>query len=343
MTKVLLTGGSGFIAAHILEQLLSKGHKVVTTVRSEEKAKLIRDAHSDLSEDQLKVLITPDIAQPDAYDEAVKVPGIEVVLHTASPFHYNFTEAEELLGPAVVGTTSILKAIVRDAPSVKRVVVTSSFAAILSEKTLKDPNTTYTEAAWNDVTREDAHRNKALAYRASKTLAERAAWDFVADKSNGAKFTLATVNPPLVLGPVVRPQSLDKINTSNERVRNLITGAWRESGVADTGVALNWVDVRDCAEAHIFAGLDKAEQCAGKRLWTNAGEFSNREIYEAIRKNFPEFEGKLPPPELKGGEKPPQEERYRWDASKTYETLGIQWKSLEESIVDAVKSLKPLL
>lgn len=77
--------------AHILEQLLAKGHRVVTTVRSEEKAAPIRAAYPDKSSDELNVVIVPDIAKPDAFDEVVKIPGIEVVFHTASPFYFNFS------------------------------------------------------------------------------------------------------------------------------------------------------------------------------------------------------------------------------------------------------------
>jgi len=77
--------------AHILEQLLTKGHSVVTTVRSEEKAAPIRAAYPDKTSDELSIVIVPDIAKPDAFDEVVKVPGIEVVFHTASPFYFNFS------------------------------------------------------------------------------------------------------------------------------------------------------------------------------------------------------------------------------------------------------------
>lgn len=76
--------------AHILEQLLQKGHDVVTTVRTEEKAKKIREAYPD-KKDHLDIRVVPDIAKPGAFDEVVQVPGIEVVLHTASPFHFNFS------------------------------------------------------------------------------------------------------------------------------------------------------------------------------------------------------------------------------------------------------------
>ncbi|KAF7526382.1 hypothetical protein G7054_g10788 [Neopestalotiopsis clavispora] len=176
MTKVLLTGGSGFIAAHILELLLQRGHEVVTTVRSEDKAAKIREAHAGA---KLSVVIVPDIAQPDAFDEVVKTPGLEVVLHTASPFHYKWSDPKtELLDPAIIGTTSILKAIKRSAPGVKRVVITSSFASILSDAGLADTSTVFSEKDWNPSTYEDGLKDhKPTSYRVSKTLAEKSAWD----------------------------------------------------------------------------------------------------------------------------------------------------------------------
>ncbi|KAH6690196.1 ketoreductase [Verticillium dahliae] len=127
MVKVLLTGGSGFIGGHILEQLLEQGHDAVVTVRSEDKAQKIRDDYKDLAAGRLTVAIVPDIAREDAFDEVVKSPGLEAVLHTASPFHFNFTDPKkDLIDPAVIGTTAILQALHRSAPGVKRVVITSS-------------------------------------------------------------------------------------------------------------------------------------------------------------------------------------------------------------------------
>ncbi|KAK4228905.1 hypothetical protein QBC38DRAFT_473724 [Podospora fimiseda] len=343
MTKVLLTGGSGFIAAHILEQLLAKNHTVVTTVRSEDKAAKILEAYPEqASSGALTVAIVPDIAKPDAFDEVVKFPGLEVVLHTASPFHFKFTDPKkELIDPAVIGTTAILRAIARSAPSVRRVVVTSSFAAIMSEASIGDSNTVFSEASWNPVTINDIHNSPATAYRASKTLAEKAAWDFVSDPSNGAKFDLATINPPMVFGPVVHYLStLESINTSNARIVDAIKGKWREE-IPSTGQALIWVDVRDVAAAHIKAGLEIPE-AGGKRLFTTSGWFSNSEIAAVLRKNFPEDADKLPTEETKGGELPPAGDRFGYDNSKTTELLGIQWIGLEKSVVDTVKSLKKI-
>ncbi|KAK6225879.1 NAD dependent epimerase/dehydratase [Colletotrichum tabaci] len=337
MTKILLTGGSGFIAAHILEQLLARGHSVVTTVRSEDKAQKIRDAHKDLDASRLTVAIVPDIAREDAFDEVVKTPGLEAVLHTASPFHFNWTDAKkELVDPAVVGTTAILRALKRDAPGVKRVVVTSSFASIIDEAKLEDPATVFTEKHWNPVTLEDIGRSPATAYRASKKLAEKAAWDFVEQEKPG--FDLVTVTPPLVLGPVVHHfADLSSINTSNERVVDLVKGKWKDA-VAPTGAAYLWIDVRDLALAHVLA-LEKAE-AGGRRLFTTAGWFSNAEIAAVVRKNFPELKDRLPAEGTKGGELPPKDKVYGYDDSETAKILGIKWRTLEESITDLVKDIK---
>jgi nucleoside-diphosphate-sugar epimerase len=209
MTRVLLTGGSGFIAAHTLAQLLKHGHSVVTTVRTQAKADKIKAAYPNYVEKgQLGFAIVPDIAQPTAFDEAViSYPPFEAVLHTASPFHFNVTDVQnDLLDPAVIGTTGILRSIKKSAPTVKRVVITSSFAAIVNP-TLPNNGVghVYTEEDWNPITREQAEENAMSGYRASKTFAEKAAWDFV--EKEKPNFTVATINPPMVFGPIVSRSS----------------------------------------------------------------------------------------------------------------------------------------
>lgn len=318
----------------------------------------------------------PDIARPGAFDDVVKTPGLEVVVHTASPFHFNISmllcrlrypkntrtkrlisippddPQKDLIDPAVNGTTGLLRAVARSAPAVRRVVVTSSFAAILDAARLADPATTFTEASWNPVTLADIHAHPSMAYRASKTLAERAAWDFVqnGDHSDPANnepkpptFDLVTVNPPLVFGPVVHHlASLDSINTSNERIVALVQGRWRtpDKVLPDTG-NVNWVDVRDVAEAHVAA----VEQpgLGGRRLFATAGVYSNRAILDIVRRHFPELRDKLPAEDATGGDLPPEDKMARVDNSETTKALGVQWRPLETTIVDTVNSLKPFL
>ncbi|KAH9896392.1 NAD dependent epimerase/dehydratase [Xylariomycetidae sp. FL2044] len=338
MPKVLLTGGSGFIAAHVLELLLKRGHEVVTTVRSEAKASKIRAAHPGA---KLTVAIVPDIAAADAFDEVIRQnPGLEYVQHTASPFHYKWTDAKtELLDPAINGTTSVLRAVRAHAPSVRRVVITSSFASILTESQLGDPSRTFSEADWNPSTYEDGVRGpKPTSYRVSKKYAEKAGWDFVAQEKPG--FNLATICPPLVFGPVAHHlDSLAGINTSNERLVELLRGEWKKTSDGElppTGTYL-WVDVRDVALAHVNA-MERAE-AGGKRFFCVAGHFCNREVLDAARKNLPELADKLPGDDVKGGGYP-EGGVYGYDNKRATEVLGIDWIPLEKSVVDTIKSLQ---
>ncbi|GAP83645.2 putative NAD dependent epimerase dehydratase [Rosellinia necatrix] len=335
MPKVLLTGGSGFIATHILGLLLERGHEVVTTVRTEEKAKIIRDAHPGA---KLTVAIVPDIAQPNAFDEVVQTPGLEYVQHTASPFHFKFKDAKtEILDPAIKGTTSILEAIKKYAPGVKRVVITSSFAAILTAEELGNPKKTWSEADWNPNTLEDGITGPpGTTYRVSKTLAEKAAWDFVAaEKPN---FDIATINPPFVFGPVVHHlSSLADINTSNGNMVALIVGRWKAE-IPPTGVHL-WVDVRDVAKAHVAAMERPA--AGGSRFFVTTGYFANKEIVPIVRNAFPQLADKLPEDGVQGGDYPggSVENVYGYDNSKATTVLGIDWIPLEKSVTDTIGSL----
>lgn len=129
--------------------------------------------------------------------------------------------------------------------------------------------------------------------------------------------------------------SLDALNTSNQRVRNLLQGKCKEE-IPDTGTFI-WIDVRDLALAHVKA-IEIAE-AAGKRFFITQGYFSNKEICEIIRKHFSEYAKELPGKEVKGGGYP-EGGVYKFDNARTRSVLGIEFRGLEESIVDLVKSLK---
>lgn len=106
-----------------------------------------------------------------------------------------------MLDPAVIGTTGILKSIKKSAPSVKRVVITSSFAAIVDPSKGNWPGHDYSEEDWNPITQKEAEESPVSAYRASKTFAEKASWDFL--EKEKPNFSIATINPPMVFGPIV--------------------------------------------------------------------------------------------------------------------------------------------
>ena len=283
-----------------------------------------------MPKNRLSYVIVEDIALTGAFDKAViSDPPFDAVLHTASPFHFNIVDPQkDLIDPAVMGTTGILKALKEKAPSVRRVAITSSFAAIVNPK--GHPKK-YDESIWNPVTLEEALGDKFTAYRGSKTLAEKAAWDFMENEK--PSFQLSTLCPPFVFGPVVHYlNSLESLNTSNARVRDIMQGRMKEK-LIPTGTFI-FVDVRDLALAHVRAV--EVPEAAGQRFLITAGYMTNKDIVEIIRRNFPDMASNLP-------SKPQSdmpEDIYEYDNTRSLRILGLKYRSLEECVMDTVKSLQ---
>lgn len=235
----------------------------------------------------------------------------------------------DLLKPAIQGTTEVLKAIQKFNPSVKRVVITSSFASIVDVNKGARPGYTYTEKDWNPVTYEEAAKkdtNGAVAYCASKVLAEKAAFDFV--KTQKPNFTVSTICPPMVYGPAAHTiDSLDKLNTSSADIYRLCNGS--EKTVPDTQF-FAWVDVRDVGEAHRLA-YEKPE-AAGERYFITNGNFTYQQICDIIRKDFPEKRSLTP----EGTPGAPLPDVYKVSNAKAKAELGLSFHSLETCIHDQV-------
>ncbi len=253
MSTVLVTGGSGFIGAHTILQLLAGGHQVRTTVRSLKREGDVRamlkvggvEAGNRLS------FIAADLEKDAGWREAVA--GCEYVLHVASPLPPSVPKNEdELIAPAREGTLRVLRAS-RDA-GVRRVVLTSSFAAI--GYGYKSRTAPFNETDWTDLDGEVV-----APYQKSKTLAERAAWDFMAKE--GAALELSVVNPVGVFGPVLGPD----YSASILIVQRMMDGALPGAPQLYFGV----VDVRDVADLHIRAMAHPAAK--GERFLAIAGDF----------------------------------------------------------------------
>lgn len=131
--RVLVTGGSGYLAGHIIDQLLQRGHSVVTTTRTQAKASGLLRRYAQHGKDVFDVVIVEDIAVEAAFDQAVvSTPPFDAVCHPTSPFYFDVTDIQkELLEPAIMGTIGILRSIKAHAPSVRRVVITSSLASMI--------------------------------------------------------------------------------------------------------------------------------------------------------------------------------------------------------------------
>jgi len=253
MSTVLVTGGSGFIGSHSILQLLAAGHQVRTTIRNLKREgdvrAMLRVGGSE-TEDRLS-FIEADLTGDPGWPEAVA--GCDYVLHVASPFPETVPKNEdELIVPAREGALRVLRAS-RDA-GVKRVVLTSSFAAIGYGH--KPQQTPFDETSWTDPKGEDV-----LPYAKSKTLAERAAWEFMAAEGGGLE--LSVVNPVGVFGPVLGPD----YSTSILLVQRMMDGAMPGCPRLSFGI----VDVRDVVDLHIRAMTDPAAR--GERFLAVAGDF----------------------------------------------------------------------
>lgn len=249
--KVLVTGGTGFVGAQCVLQLLQKGYKVRTTLRSMNKKNDVLAMMKVGGIDKIENLefIETDLTKDTNWDLAVE--GCDFVLHVASPIYLKIPKDEnEMILPAVEGTIRVLRA-ARNA-GVKRVVITSNFGAVgYSEK---HPTKLITEESWTDP------NEKGLgAYLKSKVFAERAAWKFM--EKEGGEMELSVVNPAGIFGLSLGPE----ISSGFELLKRLLDGSMRWVPNIPMGI----VDVRDVADLHIRAMTNP--KASGERFLAVSG------------------------------------------------------------------------
>jgi dihydroflavonol-4-reductase len=269
--RILVTGGSGFIAGQTILALLNKGYTVRATVRAMNKvdaiADLVRENGGNVNALEYAVA---DLTSDDNWDKAIA--GCDGVFHMASPFPLNMPEdPQELIGPAVDGTLRVLTAASK--AGVRRVVLTSSIAAVAYGQGGRD--SLFTEADWTNTEGPDV-----TPYVQSKTFAEKAAWDF-AEKTD---IQLSAINPGLVLGPVLDPRH----GTSVELIKMMMSGAMP----AAPNFGFNIADVRDVAAAHIAAF--ESTEAIGKRFNCCDSWMMMNEVGQTIKSTFPKEGRKAP-------------------------------------------------
>jgi dihydroflavonol-4-reductase len=335
-SPVGVTGASGFIASHIVAQLLERGYRVRGTVRSLAKTKDHEHLRKLPGAAERLELVEADLLAPGAFDAAVA--GTTHVMHTASPYVLDAKDPQrDLVDPALQGTRNVLGSC-KKAGSVKRVVLTSSMAAITDEP---EGDHVLTEADWN--TKSTLERNP---YYLSKTLAEREGWRIVEEDKPG--FDLVVINPFLVVGPSLSPG----INTSNQIFVDLLSGTY--PGIMN----LTWgfVDVRDVARAHVLA-METAN-AAGRHVC--AGEtIAMRSLVEMLRSTgwggyklpklgmdcaVGDFAAKLASylqPKGVGAYLRTHVGRVpRYDNGKIQRELGLKFRPLEETVRDTLDDLR---
>lgn len=272
MKTVLLTGAGGYIGKHVALQLLNKGYAVRASVRDLKRSEEIRVAitphlASGIDLQTALTFVVLDLEKDAGWDQALA--GVHVLMHTASPFPIASPENEDdIIRPAVDGTLRALRAAKK--AGVKRVVLTSSVAAVYGSD-LPAGVSEFDETMWTDVT----HPVGRVAYTKSKTLAEKAAWDFI--KSEASDIALTTINPVLVLGA-----PLDRnFGSSISVVERVLNG--KDPMLPDLRFGI--VDVKDVAKMHVDC-ID-VESTFGQRILASSQTLSFVDIAKIIKSAYP--------------------------------------------------------
>lgn len=316
---VVVTGGSGFVGGHCIVRLLAAGYPVRATVRTKARADEVRStvAARGADDDAALTFAHTDLSADDGWAEAVA--GATYVLHVASPFPLvQPDDAQDLIVPAREGTLRVLRA--AQAAGVRRVVVTSSFAAIGYGR---DPgDQPFDEETWSDV-----DSPAATPYVKSKTIAERAAWDYVRSTPDAPE--LAVLNPVAIFGPVLGPH----LSTSMELVKQMLAGEWPGIPQGFTNV----VDVRDVADLQLLAMTHAA--AAGQRFLAVAGEpMSLESIAEVLRERTGPAAARIPTESI-DFTVPGLGTRRRVSNAKARRLLGWDPRPNEQVLVDTAESL----
>ncbi|XP_057956394.1 phenylacetaldehyde reductase-like [Malania oleifera] len=310
---VCVTGASGYIASWLVKLLLRRGYTVKASVRDLNDPKRTEHLLKLEGAKERLFLFKANLLEEGSFDSVVN--GCEGVFHTASPFFTNTTDPKaELIDPAVKGTLNVLISCAKT-PSVKRVVVTSSTAAVSYTGRPRTTNVVVDETWFSNP---QICKESKLWYVLSKTLAEEEAWKFVKEKG----IDMVTINPAMVIGPLIQPT----LNTSAAAILNLLNGAQ-----TFPNVSFGWVNVKDVANAHILAFENPSANgryCLVERVahyW---------EIVQTLRRLYPG----LPLPEKCEDDKPFMP-TYKVSVERA-KSLGIDFASLEASLMETVESLK---
>ncbi|XP_058752363.1 cinnamoyl-CoA reductase CAD2-like [Vicia villosa] len=309
---VCVTGASGFIASWIVKFLLQRGYTVRATVRDPSNPKKVDHLIKlDGAKERLQ-LFKADLLEDGSFDSIIQ--GCHGVFHTASPVRHVVDDPQtELIDPALKGTLNVLKSCAKS-PSVKRVVFTSSVAAVALNTRLKNPEVIVDETWFSDP---DFCRESQLWYPLSKTLAEAAAWEFV----NENKIDMVVINPTMVAGPLLQPE----VNESVELILNLI------NGIPFPNKAFGWVNVKDVADAHICAY--EIASASGRYCLSERG-VHYAELVTILHDLYPA---------IQISDKCEDEEPYltTYQISKEKaKSLGIEFTPLEVSLKETVESFR---
>lgn len=350
---VLVTAVNGFIASWTAKAFLDAGYNVRGTTRSAKSSQSMLEVEpfkSYASDGRFSIVQVPDITLPGAFDDAVR--GCHAIAHTASPMALNFTDPEPVINTAVQGVRSVLDSAHfssgTGSSTVKSFVLLSSIAAVVGKKPDDDATYTFTEADWDNVSEKEVARlgkqtPSMVIYKASKTAAERAMWDFQRDKK--PSFTMTAINPVYVWGPpLLFPEDPEDLNMTAKIVWTVLSG---QEIPPPFGGSNGSVDVRDVARLILFAVQEK-EKANNQRFIAASGIRSHQAVADILREIYPARrdiikvgnpgEGYLPDYSVPKNNSAP-----KVDNSKAVRVTGKDWIGPRQSVIDAAKALERYL
>ncbi|KAI5959579.1 uncharacterized protein KGF55_005223 [Candida pseudojiufengensis] len=334
---VFVTGATGFIAQHIVKQLIEKGYKTIGSVRSNEKGENLKSLikQAGLDSKLFSYVVVPDIIKKESFDKVFEEnPEITVVLHTASPVDFSVKDVQKgLVDPAVIGTKNILSS-AQQHKNIKHLVITSSTATVQDTTGNRPSTELVTEKSWNPITHDDlkSPSDGQLGYSLSKTLAGKEVVKFF--ENSNPHFTITSVLPTYVFGPqAFEVKDPNQLNHSAEIVNQVLKSKPGDTLPEQVGT---FIDVRDVAHAHLKA-FEIADKTNGKRLVTANTYWTNPLIAHIINKNFPDL--KIAKGSIELSDKEIKDKGQKFDFSATREILGFDYVPLEKSVVDSVKQI----
>jgi len=326
---VLLTGATGFVGAHVFTALLSSGYKIKATIRSPSKGEFLSKKYATQISD-FTFAIVPDLQAPGALDSAVE--DVDYIVHLASPYFTATNDPiKELVEPAVNGTKNVLASALK-APKLKKLLLLSSFASVVDLSKNPRPGYVYTEKDWDPITPTQAAENGIYGYHASKTFAERAAWDLWRDAKGKGEigWDLCTFCPPMIYGPPIHEVHVEKgIEGLNTSVSRLLLGIKGKDPAFAPEVATpglpHWIDVRDVAAACMRALA--LEQGVAERFLLCSSVKYYEDGLQGLREKGVKGLGEV-------GKKCNPGDHFDIDVSKVKTVLGMEFRPFERTVED---------
>ncbi|TLD27650.1 NAD(P)-binding protein [Venturia nashicola] len=331
MPHTLVTGANSYVAAHIIDALLSQGHRVTGSVRRQSAGSAILSSNPSWAA-KLDFVEIKDYAKPGIWDDVFRARKFDYIFHVAAPLLDNPANVdydEHFLRPSVEGNLSLLRSANEFAPTLKAIAMTGSINALTTGDDL--PARILTNTSWNTITPQAARaaNHPFISYCSSKKEAEIAVWEFI--KTEKPSFTVTVFLPALIFGPPIQPvKDVKSLNFSAGTFYSLFSG--ENAGKPIPGTMFpSYVDVRDLADAHIKALTTPAT--ANKRYLIGGFPYSNMAAVKVLAEHFPELKSKLPVGD---------EENVivaTVEAGEGNEVLGMTFKSFEQTVVDMTNKI----